>query len=308
MDALSTYSEAALQAVSPFVTTGQWFKGNLHTHTTESDGACSPEENIRWHERNGYDFLSITDHNHVTDVRGLDDLKLLTLPGTELSLGNTCGGGPFHLVVFGLPPCFQPPPASTLSARAGIELINSVNAGCFVAHPHWSSTTMEELAELSGYVGIEVYNTGCDRENRTGLAEPYWDDLLRRGRSVWGFATDDSHWQSPDQGGGWIMVKAPERSGEAILAAIKAGHFYASCGPTIEHVTLQDGVLHVRCSPVCAIYWSEGRRGGSVHAEGDELLDGAEFEVSALRYLRVQIVDADGRWAWSNPIFVEEGE
>ncbi len=289
---------------NPFVTAGQWFKGNLHTHTTESDGACSPAENIRWHEQHGYDFVSITDHNRITDPAQFCDPRILTLLGTELSLGVTKGGGPSHLVACGLPADFQAPPPDSLTPQEGIDLVSSRGAACFVAHPHWSWMTMEELGELTGCAGIEVYNTGCDRENRTGLAEPYWDDLLRRGRPVWGFATDDSHWRTPDYGGGWIMVKAPKRSPGVILEAIKTGHFYASCGPAIQDITLEGQLLRVSCSPARSIYWSEGTRGGSVHARGEELLEGAEFEVDARNYLRIQVVDGAGRWAWSNPFFL----
>jgi hypothetical protein len=289
---------------NPFIIPGQWFKGNLHTHTTQSDGALSPAENIRWHEAHGYDFVSITDHNRLTNPDEFCDPHLLVLLGTELSLGSTQGNGPFHLVTFGLPADFQVPQANSLTPQAGIDLVSSTGAACFVAHPHWSVMTMEELAEQTGYAGIEVYNTGCDWENRTGLAEPYWDDLLRRGRQVWGFATDDSHWRQPDHGRGWIVVKAVERSAPAMLQAIKAGEFYASCGPTIESITLEDQVLRVRCSPAQAIYWTEGTHGWSIHAEGEALLTEAEFQLKARRYFRVQVVDGEGHWAWSNPFFV----
>ena len=51
---------------NPFTTPGVWLKGNLHTHATQSDGALSPGETIRWHERFGYDFVAITDHDRVT--------------------------------------------------------------------------------------------------------------------------------------------------------------------------------------------------------------------------------------------------
>ncbi len=287
-----------------YAASGSWFKGNLHTHTTQSDGAFSPAENIAWHEQNGYDFVSITDHNRLTDPREFCDPSLLTLLGTELSLGRTTGGGPFHLVIFGLPADFHVPPAESLSPEEGINLAASIDAVCFVAHPHWSVMTMDELADLKGYAGIEVYNTGCDYENRTGLAEAYWDDLLRRGRRVWGFGTDDSHWRLPDYAGGWIVVKAPERSAGAITEAIKAGQFYATSGPSIESITLEDHNLRVTCSPARAIYWSEGPRGYSAHANGPPDLTEARFEVNARDYLRVQIVDAQGRWAWSNPLFI----
>lgn len=47
---------------NPYAVSGKWYKGNLHTHTTRSDGTLSPEEIVKWYEDNGYSFLAITDH------------------------------------------------------------------------------------------------------------------------------------------------------------------------------------------------------------------------------------------------------
>jgi hypothetical protein len=287
-----------------FAADGVWLKGNLHTHTTESDGAYSPAENVHWHEEHDYDFVAITDHDRLTDPHRFCDPQLVTLLGTELSLGMTTGDGPFHLVAFGLPQDFVPPKANSLAPQAGIELVNASGGLCFVAHPHWSSTPMEELAACQGFAGVEIFNMGCEWENRTGTADTYWDDLLRRGRSVWGFATDDSHWRYPDHGGGWIVVRAAERSAEAILAAIKSGQFYASRGPQIEAIEFDGTTLRVQTSPVESIYWTEGRRGWSLHATDEQGITEAEFVVKARRYFRVMAVDGDGRVAWSNPVFV----
>ena len=38
-------------------------KGALHCHTTRSDGKVTPDDVIRLHKANGYDFMAITDHN-----------------------------------------------------------------------------------------------------------------------------------------------------------------------------------------------------------------------------------------------------
>ena len=43
----------------------QWYKGNTHTHTLWSDGDAAPEWVVSWYKENGYDFLSLTDHNVV---------------------------------------------------------------------------------------------------------------------------------------------------------------------------------------------------------------------------------------------------
>ena len=43
-----------------------WYKGNLHTHTTESDGDADPAWVANWFKEHGYDFLVLSDHNHRT--------------------------------------------------------------------------------------------------------------------------------------------------------------------------------------------------------------------------------------------------
>ncbi len=41
----------AKRQIAPFEAAGYWFKGNLHTHTTQSDGEISPEEAIAWYRQ-----------------------------------------------------------------------------------------------------------------------------------------------------------------------------------------------------------------------------------------------------------------
>jgi hypothetical protein len=41
----------------------QYYKGNLHTHSLWSDGNDFPEMICDWYQRNGYQFLALSDHN-----------------------------------------------------------------------------------------------------------------------------------------------------------------------------------------------------------------------------------------------------
>lgn len=47
-----------------FIGKEKMLKGGLHCHTTRSDGRDTPEDVIRYHYQNGYDFLAITDHRY----------------------------------------------------------------------------------------------------------------------------------------------------------------------------------------------------------------------------------------------------
>lgn len=42
---------------------GDWYRGNTHTHSLWSDGDAAPEVVVAWYAENGYDWLSLTDHN-----------------------------------------------------------------------------------------------------------------------------------------------------------------------------------------------------------------------------------------------------
>ena len=46
----------------PFSSPGRFWRGNLHTHSTRSDGHIGPEEVCAFYRAHGYDFLALTDH------------------------------------------------------------------------------------------------------------------------------------------------------------------------------------------------------------------------------------------------------
>ena len=54
--------------VNPFELPGRWYKANLHTYTSSSDGAISPEARVAQYRRAGYEVLALTDHGVTNDV------------------------------------------------------------------------------------------------------------------------------------------------------------------------------------------------------------------------------------------------
>lgn len=54
--------ERALPGPHAVSGTAGWYRGELHTHSEESDGACSPADVARAAEAKGLDFVSLTDH------------------------------------------------------------------------------------------------------------------------------------------------------------------------------------------------------------------------------------------------------
>ena len=155
---------------NPFAAPGNWFKGNLHMHTTDSDGEFTPQEAVDAYSDQGYDFLAITDHNTVTDVDSLNDRGMALVPGVEIGAPAAELGQTVHTVGLGLAEC--PPDPGTGKPQDYISALAEVSEVCFVAHPSWSSLTFAELVDLEGIIGVEVYNTTCHRGARAGVLRP----------------------------------------------------------------------------------------------------------------------------------------
>lgn len=91
---------------NPFNEAGNWYKGNLHLHTTNSDGTLSPLEMIKQYQKKGFHFLSITDHNKLTEVK--EPAELLLIKGEELdcALADDIN---LHLVALNIKEEIKPP-------------------------------------------------------------------------------------------------------------------------------------------------------------------------------------------------------
>ncbi|WP_394348655.1 PHP domain-containing protein, partial [Halovivax sp.] len=71
---------------NPYAEGGTWLRGNLHAHSTASDGVRAPERVIEDYAARGYDFLAVSDHDTFTDPsRYRDETKLTLLPAVEVS-------------------------------------------------------------------------------------------------------------------------------------------------------------------------------------------------------------------------------
>lgn len=189
------------------------------------------------------------------------------------------------------------------------ELIDlMVSDGQFVAlaHPIWSRMEPEEVGKLRNFHAIEVYNSGCEHLCHAGHSEVYWDMLLRRGQRVYGTAADDTH-KKHDAFGGWVWVRAKERTQEAILEALFAGQFYASSGPRILDFGVDGDQVYVQCSNCREIHFvTYPPRGGTRFAGEEEYLtEGVYTLKGGESYLRIECIDHAGRAAWTNPIYFD---
>jgi hypothetical protein len=294
--------------VNPFKTSGNWYRANLHTHTTLSDGDSNLPDVVNKYRKLGYSALAITDHEKSNDVRGYSDANFILLNGMETHPECLGCDVSYHLVCLNLPNGFVMP--KELNAQQRIDRVKEAGGEVFFAHPYWSGHNINEIAPLKGLIGVEVYNDGCDYIAKA-YSSVHWDDLLQAKHYLSGFATDDFHGtaDSNDAGRSWVMIKSKKLTPKAVMAALKAGCFYSSAGPTIEDFRIENNTVYLRCSPAKEIrLLGNSCRGKKIRANGSELLTKFEEKIpdnSGLRYVRAEIVDANDRCAWTNPIIIE---
>ena len=94
------------------------FKGNIHTHPNESDGDSSPEQVVSWYKRHEYDFLVLSDHNHLTVLKhGHDERHAnspLMIPGEEVTVALNKGKTAVHINGIGITRVVEPIDATTI--------------------------------------------------------------------------------------------------------------------------------------------------------------------------------------------------
>ncbi|AGT08558.1 CehA/McbA family metallohydrolase [Paracoccus aminophilus] len=294
--------------LSAFTTPGLFLRGNLHCHSSVSDGDPTPARVCALYRDLGYDFISLTDHfmarygYPVTDTTPWRDAEFTTLLGAELHAPALGNGEIWHLVANGLPIDFAP----LGETETGVELAQrALDAGAFVSipHPAWYGLTPEDALTLPEVHAVEAWNTICQIETGRGEGGHLIDQMLNAGRRIGVVAADDTHRYHGDLGGSWVMVKAAERSPEAILAALKAGAYYASQGPEIYHVEIDGDHLNVETSPISSA-WLIGHAARSAAVTGMDLTHlRLPLEKFAGSWARLVIADEAGNRAWANPLW-----
>jgi len=305
--------------VDPFDGDGLWLRCALHAHTTNSDGELPPDKLVRHYDWAGYDVLAITDHWVRTVEPGTENL--LVIPSTELNATAGDRDQDAHVLALGLPVDPQLPAAEVGFAPLDevVAWIDEQGAVPFLAHTYWSGLRTDQFESCEGLVGIEVWNAGCELEVGRGDSSLHWDEALERGRLLSAIAADDSHHPGYDSALSWTWVRAAEKSADAVLGALRAGSFYSSTGPVIHELSVVDSVVELRCSPVASATLFAGRRRGAranagrlgyphnarVTATNDDgLITGVRLQrPPGTPYGRLELQDADGRRAWTNPLW-----
>ncbi|HRA48562.1 MAG TPA: CehA/McbA family metallohydrolase, partial [Thermomicrobiales bacterium] len=253
----------------PFAKPGQFWKANLHAHTTRSDGKLTPAELCGIYREAGYNVLAVTDHfmerfgYPIVDSTPFRAEGFTTLLGAELH-GPGLPTTLWHLLAVGLPADFAHPTADETGPQVGKR---ASEAGAFVAiaHPGWYTLPFENAMEIDYADAVEVWNTTCHYDNDRGESWYMADQLLAEGRNYFAIATDDAHCSlRPDTFGGWTMIRSETLEPDALLVALKAGSFYCSTGPAIHDIRVEGDEMVVECDPAIRIFATGG---GPLHRD-----------------------------------------
>ncbi len=265
------------------------YKGNLHCHSTNSDGSDSPSVVGQWYADNGYDFYSITDHNFTTSDPEISGI--LWLGNTEEDSSDGSSGHMNHINIT------TPITSGTDQGRINNALgqggktvlnhINRVGGG-------W---TQSEIMDLDSVLGLEIFNGNADM-----ISTDTWDSVLSYDKIVWGSANDDAH-TTGQRGDGYIVVNSNDASPtkEEIINQMTLGNFYASRGFDLS-VSVAGEEISASTTNGNKIRWikQSGEVIKTTNAQSDNYtVSGSE------KYVRIEILDgSDQVQAWSQPLTI----
>ena len=301
------------------MTDQNWYKGNLHTHTTESDGDADPEFVVNWFMEHGYDFLVLSDHNHRTILEHEVEGGPLMVPGEEVSARILSGTIPIHINGIGISRVVEPTDAdgivATIQANVnaihdagGIVQLNHPNFGWAFDHSHILEVTGAELMEVyNGHPGVNLY--GAAGKFST---EEIWDGVLSAGKVIFGTATDDSHRYydyHPGQsnpGRGWVVVRASELTVNTIVDGLATGEFYSSTGIVLTELEQSMESISLEIEPERDFIYTTTFSGKDGKMLAEEVGLSVSYSVVGDEgYVRATVRSSSGGKAWTQPVFVK---
>ena len=210
-----------------------WISGDMHTHSIHSDGTGTIFENFAEANRQGMDFIAITDHNNsrgwANALAAGARYNIIPIRGNEYTRYRT------HALFInanrernyrGLPP---------------VEAVHafrkdSSNGLVYVAHPFEYNEDSWQRANAWGadIDGLEVWLGWYSANHISQIrSRRRWDELNNEGRRLFGIAATDAH-SSQGVGTVFTTVYAGQMNLQGIIDAQRAGHMYGSNGPVID--------------------------------------------------------------------------
>ena len=316
-----------------------YYKANLHTHSTYSDGKLSVDEIKALYKKRGYSVVAFTDHEHLINNSHLNDENFLAITSCEVAIKEFPEQSTLknhqmrvaHLNFYALDPentltpCYNSVYDHFINdlnrnlirydgeydrvySPEGInEMVSIARENGFIVsynHPTWSLENATDYLNYDGFFAVEIYNHAC--VNAYGFCDEHvLDDFWRAGKPIFCTAADDAHSYREEAGydacGGWVQIATPRLTYKDIMHSLRVGDFYASSGPEIKSLIIEDDIAKIEFSDcVCANLITSGRRADRKYAAHGETVNYAEFKLTeADSWFRITVTDKNGKKAWT---------
>ncbi len=310
---------------------GDFYKANMHCHTTVSDGNLTPEEVKEEYQKRGYQIVAYTDQGNYCPHPELSTKDFLALAGFEAEFKEKSedrqqtGGKTFSISFYDSAPTEMAeekagicmPEAKNYDhsgINACIKKMNHLGFLASISHPYRSLHNYEDYTGLEGLFAMEIYHYRSELEGLNGYNPQAYDEMLRQGKKLYCLASDGNRNKYPmghpfcDSFGGFIKIKAKELTYPAVMLALKKGDFYSSMGPEIHSLYIEGRDLVVKTSPAEKIYVkTEGRNCHIKAASPGENLEEARFPLTGREgYIRVVCRSENGLYANTNAYFLKD--
>lgn len=307
---------------------GNFYKANLHSHCTLSDGKWTKEQVKAEYVKKGYSIVAFTDHNYYEWHKDLQDENFVAIASFEVDINEEppkksafANLKTYHLNMYDTKPLERggyktiPAPQCYDDIQALNDYIKSMSDLGFLVcynHPWWSLQNYDDYKDLKGLFAMEIYNHGCEVDGLFGYAPQAYDEMLRMDQRLFCVSTDDNHDGHPvghslnDSFGGWVNIKADSLSYESVISALIAGNFYSSTGPELYDLYIEDDTVHIKCSPVQNIYMVNATRNCQYEvASPNKTITEAHFKLTGNEgYIRIDCEDKYRKHAYSNAYFL----
>jgi hypothetical protein len=253
-----------------FAEKGNWYKANLHSHSTVSDGVLTPEEAKAAYKAKGFQIYAYSDHQLLVPHPELKDENFLPITSVERNIKDFRDPDnderqTYHLNFFAKDEnCTTFPDFPYLELQKNreysVEIINDLikraNEAGFLSQynlPFWSTPTVKDFGRLENLWGFEVFNGGSQVQKR-GWGDQQYVEMMWEGKFLCPTAGDDNHRRADDTNPKddafhcFTMIRAEKLEYNAVLKAMEEGQLYASTGPIIEEIFVEDGKVHISMS------------------------------------------------------------
>ena len=295
------------------------FKGDLHFHSTASDGSAAAASMFDRLIECGFDFCALADHD--LPVRAsFRHGQLLNLPNQELSAETG------HILSLFSDVSRQ----DYWSTAEQLRAISRTDGFAILSHPKIREFTgaqgptysadrlVNELAGLYGGVELYTHNVGSGLKLAIDRLDVVWTSMVSpwrpapeaSPRSVWGFASSDAHCVEKITENVGIIVWAEELSEQSLRDAISRGAFYSLADSTARFPEIAVDETSMGAGAANAVSMR------IVKAAGLPVKVAARKTPGSLRisyrirgdegYLRIEAMDAAGNCAYTNPVFLAD--